>query len=415
MFTKIYEKIKEFIKENYKGLIAIVVVFLLFMIELPYSIYTPGGAVDLNKRITVSDGYEAEGSFNMAYVSMVRGSIPFLLLSYIIPDWDIVSADEITIEGENMEEMLERERLYMQESMDAAIINAYQAAGADISITGTISEVSYIAEEADTNLKIGDEIVRVNDVEIHSLDDLRAIIEELDEDEQVQLDVVRDDEELECYAYTYNTDDGMKIGVSLLTTYEYTTNPEVSITSKASEAGSSGGLMMSLTIYNSLVPEDITGGKKIVGTGTIDIDGNVGEIGGVKYKLIGAVKNDADVFICPEENYEEALSVAEDKNYDIQIISVGTFLEAIEALEELNKEKDLKESRYQSLANSTAEMDFTKCRELVESYVSMKNPSRTLIKNLINNIVIYDNGDEKTVKVNFKFKALSYFATTIKD
>lgn len=336
MFTKIYEKIKEFIKENYKGLIAIVVVFLLFMIELPYSIYTPGGAVDLNKRISVNNGYEAEGSFNMAYVSMVRGSIPFLLLSYIIPDWDIVSSDEITIEGENMEEMLEREKLYMQESMDAAIINAYRAAGADLNITGTISEVSFIAEEADTDLKIGDEIIRANQVEIHSLDDLKKVIEGLDEKEKVRLDVIRDDEEKECFAYTYKTDDGMKIGVSLLTTYEYTTTPEVSITSKASEAGSSGGLMMSLTIYNSLVPEDITGGKKIVGTGTIDIDGNVGEIGGVKYKLIGAVKNDADVFICPEENYEEAIEVALDKDYDIPIISVSTFLEAIEALEELN-------------------------------------------------------------------------------
>ena len=336
MFTKIYEKIKEFIKENYKGLIAIVVVFLLFMIELPYSIYTPGGAVDLNKRISVNNGYEAEGSFNMAYVSMVRGSIPFLLLSYIIPDWDIVSSDEITIEGENMEEMLEREKLYMQESMDAAIINAYRAAGADLNITGTISEVSFIAEEADTDLKIGDEIIRANQVEIHSLDDLKKVIEGLDEKEKVRLDVIRDDEEKECFAYTYKTDDGMKIGVSLLTTYEYTTAPEVSITSKASEAGSSGGLMMSLTIYNSLVPEDITGGKKIVGTGTIDIDGNVGEIGGVKYKLIGAVKNDADVFICPEENYEEAVKVALDKDYDIPIISVSTFLEAIEALEELN-------------------------------------------------------------------------------
>lgn len=336
MFTKIYEKIKEFIKENYKGLIAIVVVFLLFMIELPYSIYTPGGAVDLNKRISVNNGYEAEGSFNMAYVSMVRGSIPFLLLSYIIPDWDIVSSDEITIEGENMEEMLEREKLYMQESMDAAIINAYRAAGANLNITGTISEVSFIAEEADTDLKIGDEIIRANQVEIHSLDDLKKVIEGLDEKEKVRLDVIRDDEEKECFAYTYKTDDGMKIGVSLLTTYEYTTTPEVSITSKASEAGSSGGLMMSLTIYNSLVPEDITGGKKIVGTGTIDIDGNVGEIGGVKYKLIGAVKNDADVFICPEENYEEAVKVALDKDYDIPIISVSTFLEAIKALEELN-------------------------------------------------------------------------------
>ena len=211
MFTKIYEKIKEFIKENYKGLIAIVVVFLLFMIELPYSIYTPGGAVDLNKRISVNNGYEAEGSFNMAYVSMVRGSIPFLLLSYIIPDWDIVSSDEITIEGENMEEMLEREKLYMQESMDAAIINAYRAAVADLNITGTISEVSFIAEEADTNLKIGDEIIRANQVEIHSLDDLKKVIEGLDEKEKVRLDVIRDDEEKECFAYTYKTDDGIQL------------------------------------------------------------------------------------------------------------------------------------------------------------------------------------------------------------
>ena len=83
MFTKIYEKIKEFIKENYKGLIAIIIVVLLFTIELPYSIYTPGGAVNLNKRISVEDGYEVDGSFNMAYVSMVRGSIPFLILFQI--------------------------------------------------------------------------------------------------------------------------------------------------------------------------------------------------------------------------------------------------------------------------------------------------------------------------------------------
>lgn len=92
---------------------------------------------------------------------------------------------------------------------------------------------------------------------------------------------------------------------------------------------------MSLTIYNQLVEKDITKGKKIVGTGTIDINGNVGEIGGVKYKLIGAVKNDADVFMCPEENYEEAKKIAEEKDYDITILSVRTFQEAIEKLEEL--------------------------------------------------------------------------------
>ena len=224
----------------------------------------------------------------------------------------------------------------MQESMYAAIINAYKAAGRDINITGTINEVSYIAEEADTDLEIGDQILSVNGEDISSLNDLKAIVEELDENEEVTLKVLRDDKERECKAITYDTSDGIKIGVSLLTTYEYETDPEVTITSKASEAGSSGGLMMSLTIYNQLIPEDITGGKKIVGTGTIDIDGNVGEIGGVKYKLIGAVKNDADIFMCPEENYAEAMEVAEEKDYDITIISVSTFEEAIKKLEELN-------------------------------------------------------------------------------
>ena len=335
MFTRIYEKLKEFIKENYKGLIAIVVVFLLFMVELPYSIYTPGGAVNLNDRITVEDGYETQGSFNMAYVSMVRGSIPFLLISYVIPDWDIVVKEDITIEGEDMDEMLARERLSMQESMDAAIINAYRAAGRDVQITGTINEVSYITEEADTDLDIGDQILSINGVDIASFDELKSVVEGLAAREEVRLNVIRDEEEIECYAITYDND-GIKIGVSILTTYEYVTDPEVTITSKASEAGSSGGLMMSLAIYNQLVPEDITGGAKIVGTGTIDIDGNVGEIGGVKYKLIGAVKNDAEIFMCPEGNYEEALSVAEEKDYDITIISVSTFDEAIKKLEELH-------------------------------------------------------------------------------
>ena len=86
MFAKIYEKIKEFIKENYKELIVLLVIVLLFTVELPFKIYTPGGAVNLNDRITVEDGYEVEGSFNMAYVSMVRGSIPFylFLMLYLI-------------------------------------------------------------------------------------------------------------------------------------------------------------------------------------------------------------------------------------------------------------------------------------------------------------------------------------------
>lgn len=335
MFTRIYEKIKQFMKENYKGLIAILIIFLVFTIELPYSIYSPGGAVNLNKRINVDNGYESKGSFNMAYVSMVKGSLPFILISKVIPDWDLVKKSELTAKGEDMEELLERERLYLEESIDNATINAYKKAGKSLSITKTISKVSYIANDAKTDIKVGDEIVSINGDAINGLPDLKRVVEALAEDTKVSIKIKRDDRLQEASATTFEIDGITKIGISIVTTYEYDTNPNITVKSKSSEAGSSGGLMMSLSIYNNLVEEDITHGKKIVGTGTIDIDGNVGEIGGVKYKLIGAVKNKAEIFICPEENYEEAKKVKEERDFKIDIISVKTFDEALKKLEEI--------------------------------------------------------------------------------
>ena len=332
MFTKIYEKSKNFIKENYKSLIVLVIIFIIFTIELPYSIYTPGGAVNLNDRVNVENKEEVKGSFNMAYVSMVKGSIPFLLLSKVFPDWDIVKKGDITAKGESMNELMMRERLYLQESMDNAIINAYQKANKEINIKSIINNVSYISEESETDLKVGDQIISVNDINISSIAELKEIVEKLNENKKVNLKIKRKDKERDAYATTYKIDGVTKIGISFVTTYDYEATPNVNIKSKATEAGSSGGLMMSLTVYNQLTETDITKGKKIVGTGTIDIDGNVGEIGGVKYKLIGAVKNKADIFICPEENYEEAISVAKDKDYDIKIISAKTFDEALEKL-----------------------------------------------------------------------------------
>lgn len=332
MFTKIYEKSKNFIKENYKSLIVLVIIFIIFTIELPYSIYTPGGAVNLNDRVSVENKEEVKGSFNMAYVSMVKGSIPFLLLSKVFPDWDIVKKEDITAKGESMDELMMRERLYLQESMDNAIINAYQKANKKINIKSIINNVSYISEESDSDLKVGDQIISVNGINISSIAELKEIVEKLNENEKVNLKIKRKEKERDAYATTYKIDGVTKIGISFVTTYDYEATPNVNIKSKATEAGSSGGLMMSLTVYNQLVETDITKGKKIVGTGTIDINGNVGEIGGVKYKLIGAVKNKADIFICPEENYEEAISVAKDKDYDIKIISAKTFDEALEKL-----------------------------------------------------------------------------------
>ena len=90
--------------------------------------------------------------------------------------------------------------------------------------------------------------------------------------------------------------------------------------------------MLTLTIYNAITGDDIIKGRNISGTGTISSDGSVGEIDGVKYKIMGAVKNNMDLVFVPSPNYEEALDVKEKYNYDIEIVKVDTFKEAVEYL-----------------------------------------------------------------------------------
>ena len=57
--------------------------------------------------------------------------------------------------------------------------------------------------------------------------------------------------------------------------------------------------MFTLGIIDKLEPADLTGGKIIAGTGTIDDDGNVGPIGGIPQKLVGAKDAGAQLFLVP--------------------------------------------------------------------------------------------------------------------
>ncbi|MFI5932361.1 PDZ domain-containing protein [Actinoplanes sp. NPDC051494] len=71
--------------------------------------------------------------------------------------------------------------------------------------------------------------------------------------------------------------------------------------------GPSAGLMFTLAIIDKLTPADLTGGHIIAGTGTVDDDGNVGRIGGIPQKLVGAKADGAEIFLVPAGNCAEAL------------------------------------------------------------------------------------------------------------
>ena len=333
MFNKVYVNIKNFIIDNYKFLIVWLVIVVLFFYELPYVIYTPGGVVNLEERIVV-DGTtnKSDGSLNMSYVSLVKGTVPMLLLSYIIPNWDILSSEEITREDESVDELLELEKLYMESSIDNATVVAFRKANKEISISKETHNIIYIADEAETDLKMYDELLSVDDIEISTIDELKEYINTKSVGDIVSIRVNRNGKIRNCQAKIYDTSDGLKVGISFLTTYEFVTDPEIEVMSKSSESGSSGGLMLSLAIYNAISDDDIINGRMIVGTGTIDSLGVVGEIDGVKYKLLGASKNNADIFLCPMSNYNEALSVKEEFDLDIIIHGVETFDDAINYL-----------------------------------------------------------------------------------
>ncbi len=332
MFSKIYDKVKLFILENIKFLIGLIFLVLVFSYELPFVVYTPGGLVNLENRIEVDGAYEKDGSLNMSYVSMRKGTLPSILLSYVIPNWDLKKSSEVTTDDESISDLISLEKIYMESAIDNATILAYQKAGKDIKITKSINHVSYITDFAKTNILLEDEIIAVDDTSVDTIDDLKEIVGTKNVGDKIDVTVIRNKKEKKCYAYVADYNGEKKIGVGFITTYEYETDPKINVKTRSSESGSSGGLMLTLAIYNDIVQDDLTKGRTIVGTGTISLDGTVGAIDGVKYKMLGAEKNDADIFLCPEENYEEALKVQEEFDLKLTLKSVKTFDEAVEYL-----------------------------------------------------------------------------------
>ena len=331
MFTKIYDKMIKFIKNNYKELIVYIILFIILTFKLPYYIFVGGGIVDLNDRIDL-EGNE-KGSYNLAYVKEIHATIPTYLLSFIIESWDLESINDSKIDDSEDSKSIDlREKIYLEEANNNAIINAYRLANRDIKINDSSYKVIYISDKSDTNIQIGDKLISVNGVLINNNTEYKEYLKSLDIGSNLDVLVERDGKEKNCYAKLIDYEGEKIIGLYLANIYDYTVNPKINLNFKWNESGPSGGFMLSLAIYDRLVDDDLTKGRKIVGTGTIDMNGNVGEIGGVKYKIMGAAKNKADIFFVPSGNYEEAMETKDKFKYDINIIKVDNLKDAIEYL-----------------------------------------------------------------------------------
>ena len=112
-------------------------------------------------------------------------------------------------------------------------------------------------------------------------------------------------------------------------------NPKINI-NESTTVGPSGGLLQTLAVYNSIIEEDVTKGKKIVGTGGINLEGEATLIGGVKQKIITANLYSAQIFFVPSDNYDDAK-----EQYDLlkkptfELVKVDTFEDVLNYLKKL--------------------------------------------------------------------------------
>lgn len=101
--------------------------------------------------------------------------------------------------------------------------------------------------------------------------------------------------------------------------------------------GPSAGTMFALGIIDELTEGSMTGGKHFAGTGTIDAEGEVGSIGGIRQKLIGAHDAGATVFLAPADNCDEVAGHVPD---GLSVVEVSTLDEAADAVERIGAGED---------------------------------------------------------------------------
>lgn len=338
MLRKIFKHIKKTIAEEYKFIIFLFLLYIILLFPVDYYITIGGGIDDVSSRISVASKNKSKGSFNISYVTQLDGTILTYGLSYLIPNWERENANDYKYdESESLEDIQFRNDLDLITANGTATYWAYNLANKSIKEKKSKLYVITISPEYETNLKVQDEIISIDNHTYNSVAEYKEYLQTKEAGSEVIIKIVRDKKEQLIKTTLHQNNKQVVLGVVLQYAREYETSPKVDISFKNSESGPSGGLITTLEIYNQLTKRDLTKGLKIAGTGTIEEDGTIGQIGGVEHKLLGAESDKADIFLVPSgKNYQAAKKYKQIKKLKVKLVEVKTIQDAINKLEGLN-------------------------------------------------------------------------------
>jgi PDZ domain-containing protein len=324
-------------------------------ISMPYYAMSPGPVSDVSDFIEVDDrATTTQGELMFLTVSLQEVNVIEWVAAKLDSRVDLTPREIIRPAGVSQEDLRLQNLNLMNRSKENAKFVALTYLGYEVTYDGSGALINSTIEDsaAEGVLQAGDVIVAVDGEPVEFSTDAVDLIGGRSPGEELTLTIERvnpDDPDvidtlditLILGPYRFVDEDGNvlddpdrgMVGVLLTDAPVEVVFPVDVQIDNQNIGGPSAGMMFTLEIIDSLTEEDLTHGRRIAGTGTIDAEGNVGAIGGMKQKTYGAIDAGAEYLLVPTGNYDEAVEAAGD---DITVVQVETIEDAMTFLSALS-------------------------------------------------------------------------------
>ena len=312
----------------------LIVIFPFGFVKTEYYFMSPGPPYQWNIEIENAQTYEYEG--NLYQLTVRRDEANYFVYAWarLNSQIDLYPREVILPDGVTPQELSEISIQNMMTSENVAIAVALDSLDYEIESEGDGVLVVGLLDDSPVKDKLikNDLIISINNELVRSASEFISMLRTYEIGDIVNIGLIRNEQEL-------------TIKTKLIEHVEYENEPMVGFLASTPNqqfifpfevdiqtgnvGGPSAGMMMALNVYNLLTEDDITNGKKVAGTGTIEIDGSIGPVGGVKQKVIAAKRANASLILVPTANYDEA-SVFSDEN--TEIIAVDSFDSALNVI-----------------------------------------------------------------------------------
>ena len=287
-------------------------------------------------KVSGTETYPTEGALRMTTVS-VSGCPGYpvttadVIAAWFSADKRIVDRNEVCPQDQSAEQVEETGKAQMTASQDSAVIAALVETGKAGAMHLTVTEVT--EQQTSTEIQAGDVLETITPqggqtTTLASFSQLRELMTTIPEGTRVTLGVRRGEQKASAALTTIAPQEGTTgslLGLSLKISVD---SPVEATFGLSDVGGPSAGMMFALGVVDEITPGSLTGGKDISGTGTIDMTGQVGPIGGIQQKMAGARESGSTFFLAPASNCNE---VKGHEPKGMQVFAVNTLHEAVAA------------------------------------------------------------------------------------